>query len=128
MIWFGDKFSISVVDLRDLSQTIIENGLKEVLVAQQILDKNPEPVSCICDFDANKILVVYALEEERILVFNHGNSESQMWLIQEKFPNVQKLTALDVTKDKKFGIAGVIQGGKPALFLFTFDAEMKIVC
>lgn len=76
MIWFGDKFSISVVDLRDLSQTIIENGLKEVLAAQQVSDKIPEPLNCICDFEANKILVVYAIEEERILVYSSEHAEN----------------------------------------------------
>ena len=50
-----------------------------------------------------------------------------MWLLQEKFPLVQKLTALDISKDKKFGIAGVIQNNKPVLVFFTFDASMKIV-
>jgi hypothetical protein len=50
-----------------------------------------------------------------------------MWLLREKFPLVQKLTALDVTKDKQYGIAGVIQNNKPMILLFTFNSSIKLV-
>jgi len=50
-----------------------------------------------------------------------------MWLLREKFPLVQKLTSLDVTKDKQFGIAGVIQNNKPMILLFTFNSSIKLV-
>ena len=72
MIWFADKWSISVVDLRDLSQIIIENGLKAIM-QQQGLDKIPEPVMTIADFSVNKILVVYNLEGKHLLVWHQEN-------------------------------------------------------
>lgn len=49
-----------MVDLRDLSQIIIDNGLKQVMEAQK-LDSIPEPVMTIADFEKNKILVMYNL-------------------------------------------------------------------
>ena len=126
MIWFADKWSISVVDLRDLSQIIIENGLKAIM-QQQGLDKIPEPVMTIADFSVNKILVVYNLEGKHLLVWHQENKQTEMWLAEEKFPQFQKITYLDITKDKKYGIVGGQAQGVITIGLFKFDTTMKFM-
>jgi hypothetical protein len=50
-----------------------------------------------------------------------------MWLAKEKFPYFDKITFMDITKDKKYGILGGVVAGEITLVLFTFDTNMLLV-
>lgn len=126
MIWFGDKWSISILDMTDLSQNILDNGLKSVLQDQNS-NKIPEPVTSIADFEKNKVLVLYNLQYQNILVWHEEMKETQMWLASEKFPQFEKITFMDITKDKKHGIIGGIVKGECSLALFSFNTDMTTV-
>lgn len=47
-----------------------------------------------------------------------------MWLAKEKFPYFDKITYMDVTKDKKYGVLGGVVSGEITIILFTFDSNM----
>lgn len=50
-----------------------------------------------------------------------------MWLANEKFSQFDKITFMDITRDKKFGIIGGIVSGEIVVSLFTFDTSMQLV-
>jgi hypothetical protein len=50
-----------------------------------------------------------------------------MWLAKEKFPQFEKITFLDITKNKEYGIIGGVVNGQPTISLFDFNTSMTLV-
>jgi len=131
MVWFSGKYSITLVDLTNLSQTCLNNSIPKS-------SKLPEPQYVIADFQAQKVLVYYILDSEGVLVYtypkkglqnqksskfpiqNSQNSQNSqnlyenfekskntdIYLLEDLFPFVDTVKALDLTKDKKYGVMG----------------------
>jgi hypothetical protein len=58
-------------------------------------------------------------------VWHEEDRETEMWLAKEKFPQFDKITFMDITKCKKFGIIGGVVNGEVVISLFTFDTQMN---
>lgn len=126
MIWFGDKYSFSIIDLRDLSQTIVSNLLPEMQGSN-----HPEPRFSIADFYRSKVLVFYEMEGEGVLVYHEKDREPDMHLASDKFNQFEKVNTLDLTKNKLFGVMGGTSKstGNPSacISIFAFNQNLSIV-
>lgn len=121
MIWFGDKYSFSIIDLRDLSQTIVSNLLPELQGT-----RHPEPRFAIADFIRSKVLVFYEMEGEGVLVYHEKDREPDMHLASDKFKQFSQVKALDLTKNKLHGVIGGTAKPMPCacLSIFSFNENL----
>ena len=122
MIWFGDKYSILIIDLRDLTQDRIPNLLPETAQAM-----HPDPILGVADFVNKKFFVLYEMEGEQIFVYNEKEKEPDMYLTTDKFPSFRTIACMDLNKDKSVGYVGGQSKGRTAnLSFFGFDKNLEI--
>ena len=110
MIWFGGNNSISIVDLRDLSQTVVSNLLPEF----EELESTPEPKLSIADFKASKLMILYEMDGESLIVYNERDRDPDMYILPEKFDDMNNVNCMDLSKDKSTGFLG----GETSLEMF----------
>lgn len=127
MIWFCDKYSFSIIDLRDLSQTIVSN-----LLPQLKENQDPEPKLAIADFIRSKVLVYYEMEGEGVLVYHEKDREPDMHLALDKFRDFSSIKAIDLTKNKFLGFAGGTgkisnQRESACLAIFSFNENLSVL-
>jgi hypothetical protein len=130
MIWFGGETSIFVVDLRNLSQTKIDN----LLFSDG--QTSPEPICVISDFERQKVCLFYELNEEPLLVYYVKGEEPEQMLVNEVFPKYEEVRCVDLHQDKLYGFLGGwtsaldVNGAeisKATVSAFEFNRGMKII-
>lgn len=135
MIWFGGKTTLYTVDLRDMSLFKIENMMADIQGSQP-----PEPLTCIADFNREKVLASFLFEQEHVLSYSEKGREADIHLLSELFPKMEDITCMDLDKNKAFGFIGgstsklesPMMGNagykkKAIVTAFTFNKSMKIV-
>lgn len=131
MVWFGGKVCLFIVDLRTLTQIFIDKIIPDVS------NNPPEPINVIANFEENKILIHYKVENEDVLVFNHLDNNPVVHLVEDLFPNFNEFECMDISKNKLFGFVGGAKSTldhvkvelecKPCLIAFEFDKNLKRV-
>ena len=124
IIWFSGKYSFSVVDLKDLTCTELEN-----MLPRSNAGTVPEPLFSVADFKDKKILTYYNFEEEGVFVYHQGEqAEPLMYLASEVLENCAQVKALDLSKDKKLVYAaGALEDHRAFITVLDFDQSFQIV-
>lgn len=130
MIWFGDKYGIVVIDLKDMSRELLDTGF-----AQDNDTPAPEPTYCIADFEKGKYLVycssgtqnyfssIELIDEKENFVQDYRIKIHEQRDILPNYILGQKISFLDVSSDKSISfVGGISSSTKHAIItVFKFD-------
>ena len=114
LVWFSDRYSITVLDLRDMQQEVVEIGL-----ISEELSCNPEPKFCIADFSRGKFLVYsqagpsfyFSLIDKTNIQKSQSNYDILVYEQAEILINQvlgQKINFMDLSLDKQLIFIGGI--------------------
>lgn len=121
MIWFKGKYSISLIDLRDLSQIEYKN----LIPKKQKYEGIPEPRFSVADFKGEKILIYYEIENHGMFLYQEDKTDPKIYSCFEKYSFFNKIEALDLQKSKNFGVcAGSNNQGFAFVQAFNFDNSL----
>lgn len=81
-----------IVDLSSLTQIKIDN-----FVYMSPNGEPPQPLNAVADFQRQKYLVHYAIENEQILVYHIHDREPDTHILEDILPKFQKLKSLEIS-------------------------------
>lgn len=121
MVWFKGKFSISLIDLRDLSQVEYNNLIPYDPNEEHL----PEPRFSVADFKREKILLYYEVGQTGMILYQEERNDPHIYSCSDCFDTFERIEALDLTEDKNFVICGGSDNSK-ATFIAGFSFEKTL--